>query len=135
MIGIDTNILLRWLMADALTEEDDLDQAVLVGDFMSAEEDKLFVNQIVLVETIWVLKRRVKLSRASLVAVVKKILDSAIVVADPHTVMSAIDMFSRYPGDFSDHLIAAVNQQNGCRTTMTFDKAASKSPNFSELQR
>lgn len=135
MIGLDTNILLRWLMADALTEEDDPGRAALVGDFMSAEEDKLFVNQIVLVETIWVLKRRVKLSRASLVAIVKKILDSAIVVADPHAVMAAIDMYSRYPGDFSDHLIAAVNQQNGCRTTMTFDKAASKSPNFSELQR
>jgi predicted nucleic-acid-binding protein len=135
MIGLDTNILLRWLMADALTEKEDLGQAVLVGDFMSAEEDKLFVNHIVLVETIWVLKRRVKLSRTSLVAVMKSILDSAIVVADPHTVRAAMDMYSRYPGDFSDHLIAAVNQQNGCRTTMTFDKAASKSPNFSELQR
>lgn len=135
MIGIDTNILLRWLMADALTEEDDLDQAVLVGGFMAAEGDKLFVNHIVLVETIWVLKRRVKLSRASLVSVMREILDSAMVVADPQTVKSAIDMFSRYPGDFSDHLIGEVNRQNGCRTTMTFDKAASKSPNFSELQR
>lgn len=135
MIGLDTNILLRWLMADALTEKDDLGQVVLVSDFMSAEEDKLFVNQIVLVETIWVLKRRVKLSRTSLVAVVKKILDSAIVVADPPIVTSAMDMYSRYPGDFSDHLIAAVNQEHGCRTTMTFDKAASKSPLFSELQR
>jgi predicted nucleic-acid-binding protein len=86
MIGIDTNILLRWLMADALTEEDDLDQAVLVGGFMAAEGDKLFVNHIVLVETIWVLKRRVKLSRASLVSVMKEILDSAMVVADPQTV-------------------------------------------------
>jgi predicted nucleic-acid-binding protein len=135
MIGLDTNVLLRWLMADALTEEEDLGQAALVGDFMSAEEDKLFVNHIVLIETIWVLKRRVKLSRASLASVMTKILDSPIVVADPHTVTAAMDMYSRYPGDFSDHLIAAVNQQNGCRTTMTFDKAASKSPNFSELQR
>lgn len=135
MIGLDTNILLRWLMADALTEEEDQGQAVLVGDFLAAEEDKLFVNHIVLVETIWVLTRRVKLSRASIVFVVKKLLDSAIVVADTHIVTAVLDMYSRYPGDFSDHLIGEVNKQSGCRTTMTFDKAASKSPNFSELQR
>lgn len=135
MIGLDTNILLRWLIADALTEEEDLGQAVLMGDFLSAEGDKLFVNHIVLVETIWVLKRRVKLSKAKLASVMKKILDSAIIVADPHIVTAAMEMYSSHPGDLSDHLIGEVNRQNGCLTIMTFDKAASKSPNFSELQR
>jgi predicted nucleic-acid-binding protein len=43
--------------------------------------------------------------------------------------------FTEYSGDFSDHLIGEINKQNGCRTTLTFDKAASRSPQFSELQR
>jgi hypothetical protein len=39
------------------------------------------------------------------------------------------------PGDFSDHLIGTINKHHGCRTTLTFDKAAAQSPQFSELQR
>lgn len=41
----------------------------------------------------------------------------------------------QYAGDFSDHLIGTINEQSGCRTTLTFDKAAARSPQFSELQR
>lgn len=40
-----------------------------------------------------------------------------------------------HPGDFSDHLIGTINEQSGCRTTLTFDKAVARSPQFSELQR
>jgi len=40
-----------------------------------------------------------------------------------------------YPGDFSDHLIGTINEQSGCRTTPTLDRAAARSPQFSELQR
>jgi predicted nucleic-acid-binding protein len=46
-----------------------------------------------------------------------------------------LSAFIQYPGDFSDHLIGTINQQNGCRTTLTFDKTAARSPQFSELQR
>jgi len=34
---------------------------------------------------------------------------------------------------FNDHLIAALNRAAGCSTTLTIDKTAAKSPDFTLL--
>jgi predicted nucleic-acid-binding protein len=135
MIGIDTNVLLRWLV-DAGTMDDAPDQTRVVEDLILHSEEQFFVNHIVIAETIWVLRNRMGQKKTIIRDIIERILHAAnVTVLDPDSVSSALNSFLNYPGDFSDHLIGEVNRKNGCRTTMTFDKAASKSPNFSELQR
>ena len=45
------------------------------------------------------------------------------------------DPYEQAASEDLDHLIDEINSRNGCRTTVTFDKAASKSSHFTELTR
>jgi predicted nucleic-acid-binding protein len=136
MIGIDTNILLRWLIDGALVGGGTADQSVLIDDLIANSEEQIFVNHVVLIEVVWVLRRRARVSKEILITTLESILNSAnIVIHERDLILLALESYSQYPGDFPDHLIGETNRQNGCRTTMTFDKAASKFPQFSVLQR
>lgn len=136
MLGIDTNILLRIFLTDLSEGDDTADQFALVRDAVFGGREPFFVNHVVVVETIWVLRQKLKYSKEIIAGVMTRLLHmSNVTVQDAATVEASLSSFIEYPGDFSDHLIGEINRRNGCRTTLTFDKAASKSPNFSELQR
>ena len=49
------------------------------------------------------------------------------------TVKAALESFMKHSGDFADHLIGRINLDAGCSTTLTFDQAATKSPEFTNL--
>ncbi|QRM44492.1 type II toxin-antitoxin system VapC family toxin [Rhizobium sp. BG4] len=135
MIGVDTNILLRWIAGDSLAEDAASHQLELVQQLANGSEE-LFVNQIVIVELVWVLRQRARLAKAAVAELVTRLLHATnIVVHERETLLAAVDSYSRFPGGFSDHLLGEINKRNGCRTTLTFDKAAAKSPHFSELKR
>ncbi|MGG7578703.1 PIN domain-containing protein [Rhizobium sp. Nf11,1] len=134
MLGIDTNILLRIFLTDL--SDDTPDQLSLVRDAVVGSREPFFVNHVVIVETIWVLRQKLKYSKEVIADIMTRLLHmSDVTVQEPMIVEASLSSFIQYPGDFSDHLIGEINRRNGCRTTLTFDKAASKSPNFSELQR
>ena len=135
MLGIDTNILLRIILPAASSKED-VAQMARVVDMISDSSQTFFINHVVLVETIWVLRQSFKHSKESIASFVQLLLGmSNVAVQNAEMVEADLADFTQYPGDFSDHLIGQINNQNGCRTTFTFDKAAARSPNFSELQR
>jgi predicted nucleic-acid-binding protein len=135
MIGIDTNILLRWLY-DGSFSQDSAEQASLVSDLLMNSDEVFYINHIVLVETIWVLLRKMKLGRAVVADVVERLTGlSNVEIESREVVERALASFLRYPGDFTDHLIGEINAAAHCETTFTFDRAAAKSPKFSELQK
>jgi predicted nucleic-acid-binding protein len=135
MLGIDTNILLRTILPAASSKEDAA-QMALVAEMISDSKETFFVNHVVLIETIWVLRKSLKYSNEVIASFVRQLLGmSNVLVYDEAIVGAALDTFTEFRGDFSDHLIGEINRQNGCRTTFTFDRAAARSPNFSELQR
>lgn len=134
MIGLDTNVLLRWLIDDPRLGEDAAGQGASAARVLGGAQEKIFVNRIVLAESAWVLRRRLRLERAEVVAVVEGLLTAVGVdIEDEPIVRDALEGFRRGPGDFADHLVGAVNAANGCRTTYTFDRAASKTGYFSPL--
>lgn len=136
MIGLDTNILLRWLMDDALSGDDAPHQAALVETLAADAKEAFFINQIVVVETAWVLKRRAHVAKKARATIVARLLNTGnIVFQECEVLLSALAGYAQHPGDFSGHLIGTINKHHGCRTTLTFDKAAARSPQFSELQR
>jgi predicted nucleic-acid-binding protein len=136
MLGIDTNILLRILLADASGKSDAPEQLALVLETIDNSTETFFVNHVVLAETIWVLRQKLKHGNDVIASVIRRLLGmSNVAVQDEAIIDASLAAFIRYPGDFSDHLIGEINKHNGCRTTLTFDRAAAKSPNFSALQR
>jgi predicted nucleic-acid-binding protein len=136
MIGIDTNILLRLLLTDESEPDRITAQFSRARELVMDSDDEFFINHVVLAETMWVLRQKAKFGKASIASAIRQLDDlQNVAVQDSPVVLAALDAFEQFPGDFSDHLIGEINRQHGCSTTFTFDKAASKSPNFSELTR
>ena len=125
MKGIDTNILVRFLI------QDDLAQLRMASKFIEndcSEQEPGFVNQIVLAELVWVLERAYGYARSQVAEVLNGILTSAELKAEqPDLARRALINYGSGPADFADYLIGHVNVANGCLTTATFDKRAVKS--------
>jgi predicted nucleic-acid-binding protein len=134
VIGIDTNILLRWLLADSIAR-DAPHQTDLVEKLIFESKERFFVNHVVIAETIWALRHKAGQSKAVIREILDRLLTSSNVEVDRRaTVESALTSYAEYPGDFADHLIGKINLDAGCSTTMTFDKAATRSPDFTQLR-
>ena len=118
MIGLDTNVLLRWLIDDPRLGEDAAGQGASAAFVLGNAQEKLFVNRIVLAEMAWVLRRRLRLARTEVAAVVDGLIAAiGVDIEDEPVVRDALNSFRRGPGDFADHLVGAVNAASGCRTT------------------
>ncbi|MDZ4382244.1 MAG: type II toxin-antitoxin system VapC family toxin [Parvibaculum sp.] len=134
MIGLDTNILLRWLLDDSIVADDAPAQTELVSRTILESGETFFVNDIVLAETIWVLRNKVGQSRKVVEEIVNRLLCSVNVeTANPAVIRRALDAFVKGKADFADYLIAELNAEAGCSTTLTFDGKASRHPSFSRL--
>jgi predicted nucleic-acid-binding protein len=92
-----------------------------------------FVNNIVLAETVWVLKNKAGQSRKVIEQIVARLMASANVeLEDDDTVRRALDAFVQGRADFADYLIAEVNVAAGCTTTLTFNRKAAQHRSFSQ---
>lgn len=121
MIGIDTNVLLR------LLTEDDPAQAAAVRRLLEpldAVAESVLINDIVLVETLWTLRRLYGFDRAGQAELLGQLLSALTFRFEDRRVLSqALALFTDSSADFSDCLIAAKNTQWGCASTATFDHA------------
>jgi predicted nucleic-acid-binding protein len=134
VIGLDTNVLIRWLAADPDTTGTSARQAATVEKRILESSETCFVNSVVVAETLWVTDHVFRQSREMQAEIVERLLDSQNVhVADRHAVESALGSFRKGGAGFSDHLIGALNAEAGCTTTLTFDKRAAKGPHFTTL--
>lgn len=132
MKGIDTNILVRFLVAD------DEFQAEKVYDiFKEAESNKneLFVPILVILELIWVLESAYEISREEIVDSISELLLMPILKFENQSVVQQFihtAQGNRY--DLSDLLIARSAAEQGCEAVITFDKKASKYTLFELIQ-
>jgi predicted nucleic-acid-binding protein len=128
MLGIDTNVLVRFLVRD---DEPQFEKArKLIKREVSAGR-RVFVNQLVLMETEWVLRSRYEVPKAQIISAISGLLDSSEVqFEDEPAIEEALFIWKDTNADFADCLIGAKNRRMGCRTTVTFDIKASKLPNF-----
>ena len=125
MIGIDTNVLVRYLV------QDDVTQSKKASDIIEKEES-IYINQIVLCETVWVLSRGYLCSKNVIIDVLEKILTiRQFEIEDKNTVWAAMHVFKNASADFSDCLIGVKNKHACCATTVTFDKKAALLGEFS----
>ena len=131
MKAIDTNILVRFLVRDDEAQADKTRKR-----FKAAEtnKDPLFVPNLVVLETIWMLEKVYEVERNMILISISNLLSMPSLMFESQTaihnfIRSAED--SRY--DLSDLLIAHSAHQSGCESTLTFDKKASKFALFEML--
>lgn len=131
MIGIDTNILLRYLL------DDDPIWSPVVTDFVDnrlTTEQPAYVNVITLIELVWTLRRRPEYDRSRLTSVVESLLSSdVIVLAEASAIERALSSFKKGTAGFADYLIAELNEAAGASPTITIDRKAGKTFPFTPL--
>ena len=132
MIGLDTNVLLRWLI---LPDHGDIGSSeaeiARVAAIILGGAAPFFVNTIVIAETAWILEQKLKVSRRDVAEVVDRLLYSEnVVVGHEEQVRAAHAQFEASNASFADCLIAQLNLAAGCAHTLTFDRKASRAPGF-----
>jgi predicted nucleic-acid-binding protein len=122
MIGLDTNVVIRYLT------QDDSKQSAIANRLIESElSDKClgFITHIVLVEVIWVLESCYDQKKEALVSVIESLLTTKQIIIDRAEVVHlALKRYRAGNADFSDALILAVCDASGCERTATFDKKA-----------
>lgn len=122
MIGIDTNILVRYFV------KDDISQSTLAKEILvknCSQENPGFISSIVLCELIWVLKGTYRYSKDQIIQLVQNLLLAEEICFENHKPsLIALEAFKNGNADFSDYLIANIAQNNGCTEVVTFDKKA-----------
>ncbi len=123
MIGLDTNVLVRFLVND--DPEQSRDASHVIAEARKRGEP-LFLNGIVLCELVWVLTSFYRLPRRTISDALEKILLAKhFEIEDKRLAWLALGDYKTSQADFADCLVAAKNADNGCSRTYTFDRDAS----------
>ena len=128
MIGLDTNILVRYLAQDDTVQSP---KAREILERRLTEKDPGFVSVVAMVEIVWVLDRVYGLSSQEISAAVERMLQAdALIVENEQEVFTAMVALKRGEGSFADALIGALCARAGCARTLTFDHKALRLPGF-----
>ena len=128
MLGVDTNVLVRFLVRD---DEAQFEKARKLIKREVAAGRRVFVNQLVLMETEWVLRSRYAVPKSQIIEAISGLLDATEVqFEDEPSIEEALFMWKDTTADFADCLIGAKNRRMGCKATVSFDVKASKLPCF-----
>lgn len=119
MIGLDTNVLVRYLT------QDDPSQARMANKIIEESAKAaipLYINNIVLCELSWVMMRAYKITKEELINLLEKIILTAeFEIENREYVWQALSDYKLCEADFTDALIGRINIGMGCKKTYTFD--------------
>ncbi|MRD46877.1 PIN domain-containing protein [Caenimonas koreensis DSM 17982] len=125
MIGLDTNVLVRYLA------QDDPKQSALATRLIEKQLSVArpgFVSLVVLAETCWVLGRLYAATQEELASTIEDLLTTAqFHIERREVVQEAVQHFNeakRSTAGFVDVLISKLASSEGCSQIVTFDKAA-----------
>jgi predicted nucleic-acid-binding protein len=122
MIGLDTNILVRYLTQD---DPRQAARATRVFEEELTEDAPGFIGLVVLVETAWVLQRLYRASAEEIRETVAGLLGScAIVVENRDVVARALAISKQNSCGFADAVVAASAFNAGCDRMISFDRGA-----------
>jgi predicted nucleic-acid-binding protein len=128
VIGLDTNILVRFLAQDDVVQSPRANQII---ERQLTEERPGFISLVTMVETVWVLDRIYGLSNAEIAATVERILQAeTLFVQNEQEVFTAAIALKTGVAAFADALIGALGAWAGCTATLTFDKKAARLKQF-----
>jgi predicted nucleic-acid-binding protein len=122
MIGLDTNVIVRYIMQDDLVQSRKATR--LVEEKLSSETPG-YITLVTLAEVIWVLKSVYEIASKDLINLVGMLLATKQIRTErASTVYRAVKVFDSGRADFSDALILVVGMEDGCTEIVSFDKKA-----------
>lgn len=131
MIGLDTNVIIRYLM------KDDRKQFNIAENLIETalnQKKLLHLNLVILCEVVWVLNYHYKLKREEINTFLGMLLHAEqIEVENRQLALNAFQEYQNSQADFADCIIGLMNDFLGCTTTYTFDKKAAKLVSFTKL--
>jgi predicted nucleic-acid-binding protein len=131
MIGLDTNVVVRYIMQDDPKQSP---KATSLIESLTADEPG-FISLVSIVELVWVLGFSYKLAREQIAQALGALIRTKEIVIDrAELVGKAVRVFSNTSADFADCLIERTAQSAGCSLTMTFDVGAAKAAGMTLIQ-
>lgn len=128
MIGLDTNILVRYLAQDDPSQSA---KATEIIERRLTEENPGFLSAVAMVETVWVLDRAYRLGSDEIAAAIERTLQiDVLVVENEQEVFTAMMALKQGKGSFADAIILALGARAGGSYTLTFDQKASRLSGF-----
>ena len=128
MIGLDTNVLVRYL-----TQDDPIQsaRATELIERRLSEQEPGFISVVAMAETVWVLERAYGIADADIAAAIERTLQAeTLVVEHEPEVFTAMIALKEGQGSFADALIGTLGAKAGCSRTLTFDQKALGLPGF-----
>jgi predicted nucleic-acid-binding protein len=123
MIGLDTNVLVRYVMQDDPKQSQKASRLI---ESLTSEAPG-FVPLVSLVELVWVLSSCYDLTREQIGQALEALLRAKEIVLDrAEQVSQALRRFGASSADFADCLIERTAAAAGCEKTVTFDAGAAK---------
>jgi predicted nucleic-acid-binding protein len=119
LIGLDTNVLVRYLVED---DPEQSPRATALVERALEQGQRLFVPQIVLCELVWVLDSVYRYPLERITTVLRDLLRARqLVIEDLDSARKALDRYSARGGDFADYLIVERCRAAGCERVASFD--------------
>lgn len=129
MIGLDTNILVRYLT------QDDAAQAAIAAEVVErriTQGEPGFVSLVTVAELVWVLDSFYEFTGKEIAAAVERLLQiDTLNIQNEREVFAAMVALRTGLGSFDDALIGALGEWAGCEETLTFDRKAARLKGFS----
>ena len=131
MTGIDTNVLVRYIVQDDPVQSD---LATVFIDQLT-DSDPGLIELIVLIELTWVLTSAYRCAKSDVVRVLEQVLiTNCFDIEQSDIAWKALRLYKDGAADFSDYCIANINQSRGASHTVTFDRKAAKFRLFKLLE-
>ena len=131
MIGLDTNILVRYLTQDD-PEQSRIANAEIEKGLAAGE--MFFISDIVICELVWVLETSYGYDRWEILPVLDHILRTKqFQFENKDLLWKSFADYQNKKGDFANHLIGQAGHKAGCRETFTFDAELRNNPLFRVL--
>jgi predicted nucleic-acid-binding protein len=131
VIGVDTNVLVRYLTQDDAAQAREVDG--LVSESVK-NAVRLHIDDVVVCELVWVLRAAYRFNRSTIGLALERILDTALFSFEDRDLLKrALAQYRENDGDFADYVIGARNARTGCQVTATFDRALKGHDGFSVL--
>lgn len=131
MIGLDTNVLVRFLV------EDDPGQTATAKELIEEiveRDERAFLSDVVLCELVWVLRSSYRLPKDQITETLHYLLRSRhLEFSDRDHLEAVIRSYGEGSGDFADYVIRELAEENGCSSVATFDRALHSEPGFLAL--
>jgi predicted nucleic-acid-binding protein len=120
MIGLDTNVLVRYLTQDDPAQ---FAKAAAFIDAASERAEQFLINTPVLCELVWVLAAVYGYSREEIAQALEQMFTTAqFEIERLDEARQALGDFRSSKADFSDALIGRINRSLGAKHTVTFDR-------------